>query len=166
MAHEMDEVLASQWRGRLKRQAESGLTIAAFCEKECLSESMFYAWKRNLLDAADSAPVTTASSPTGETTALDAVSATQQPGKKRRKRLRRADVASAGEPATQPREFLRLPVRGVRSIPWIELTLGDGTVVRIPQENLAALTTVLRTLRAEGGGSIGELGLAGEARHV
>jgi hypothetical protein len=39
--------------------------------------------------------------------------------------------------------------------------LVDGTVVRIPQENLAALTTVLRTLRAEGSD-----GLLGEARHV
>jgi hypothetical protein len=68
----------------------------------------------------------------------------------------------ANKPATKhPQEFVRLPVRGVRSIPWIELTLVDGTVVRIPQENLAALTTVLRTLRAEGSD-----GLLGEARHV
>ena len=37
-------------------------------------------------------------------------------------------------------------------MPWIELTLVDGTVVRIPQENHAALGIVLRTLRPEGGG--------------
>jgi hypothetical protein len=160
MAQDVDEVLATQWRDRLKRQAESGLTIAAFCELEGLSESMFYAWKRNLLDSADSAPETTASSAAGETTALEAVGATQLPGKKRRRRLRRSDVVPTGEPAAQPREFLRLPVRGVRSMPWIELTLGDGTVVRIPQENLAALTTVLRTLRPENSGPLGE------ARHV
>jgi hypothetical protein len=49
----------------------------------------------------------------------------------------------------------------VRSIPWIELTLVDGTVVRIPQENLAALTTVLRTLRADNSD-----GPVGEARHA
>jgi len=66
-----------------------------------------------------------------------------------------------GSPANEhPSEFLRLPVRGVRSMPWIELTLVDGTVVRIPQENLAALSTVLRTLRPEGGGPLAE------ARHA
>jgi hypothetical protein len=49
----------------------------------------------------------------------------------------------------------------VRSIPWIELTLVDGTVVRIPQENLAAPTTVLRTLRADNNS-----GPLAEARHA
>ena len=33
-------------------------------------------------------------------------------------------------------------------MPWIELTLADGTVVRLPQENLEALRTVLQALRA------------------
>jgi hypothetical protein len=37
-----------------------------------------------------------------------------------------------------------------RPSPWIELTLIDGTLVRIPQENLAALTTLLRVLRGDG----------------
>jgi hypothetical protein len=46
-------------------------------------------------------------------------------------------------------DFLRLPVRGVRSSPWIELSLVDGTLVRVPQENLAALTTLLKVLRGD-----------------
>jgi hypothetical protein len=46
-------------------------------------------------------------------------------------------------------------------MPWIELTLVDGTVVRIPQENHIALAIVLRTLRSEGNGDR----LAG-ARHA
>jgi hypothetical protein len=46
-------------------------------------------------------------------------------------------------------------------MPWIELTLVDGTVVRVPQENLAALTTVLRTLRADNNN-----GPLAEARHA
>ena len=152
MAHEVDEVLSTQWQERLKRQSESGLTVEAFCEEEGVSTSMFYTWKRNLQDLV--------STPT----ASDVVETAQGPGKKRgrRPRRQRSQVVPAGEPATtRPREFLRLPVRGVRSIPWIELTLVDGTVVRIPQENLAALTTVLRTLRAEN--SDGPLA---EARHA
>ena len=46
-------------------------------------------------------------------------------------------------------DFLRLPVQGVRSSPWIELSLVDGTLVRIPQENLAVLTTLLKVLRGD-----------------
>jgi transposase-like protein len=152
MAHEVDEVLATQWRERLKRHSESGLTIEAFCEKEGVSESVFYTWKRNLQDSM-SAPM-----------ASQAADAARRPGKRRAKGLRRQrpQVVPTNKPATKhPQEFLRLPVRGVRSIPWIELTLVDGTVVRIPQENLAALTTVLRTLRAENSD-----GRVGEARHV
>jgi hypothetical protein len=44
----------------------------------------------------------------------------------------------------------------MRSMPWIELMLVDGTVVRIPQENHAALSIVLRTLRPAGGGPLTE----------
>jgi hypothetical protein len=150
MAQEV--VLLTQWRERLKRHSESGLTIEAFCEKEGVSESVFYAWKRNLQDSV--------STPT----ASELVDTTPRPGKKRSRGLRhqRSQVVTTSKPATKhPQEFLRLPVRGVRSIPWIELTLVDGTVVRIPQENLAALTAVLRTLRPEGSD-----GVLGEARHV
>ena len=133
-------VLLTEWRERLKRQSESGLTIEAFCEQEGVSTSMFYAWKRKLQDLV--------STPT----ASELVDTAPRSGKKRSRGLRRqrSQVVPASEPTTKhPQEFLRLPVRGVRSIPWIELTLVDGTVVRIPQENLAALTTVLRTLRAD-----------------
>jgi hypothetical protein len=45
--------------------------------------------------------------------------------------------------------FLQLPVTAVRPSPWIELALPDGTVVRLPQQNLAALAVVLRALRGE-----------------
>jgi hypothetical protein len=41
------------------------------------------------------------------------------------------------------------------------LTLIDGTVVRIPQENLAALRTLLRVLRGDDAD-----GLSGEVRHA
>jgi len=36
---------------------------------------------------------------------------------------------------------------GARAGPWIELTLVAGTIVRIPQQNLAALQTVFTILR-------------------
>jgi len=49
----------------------------------------------------------------------------------------------------------------MRQNPWIELRLVDGTLVRIPQENLAALTTLLRMLRGDD-----REGPGGEASHA
>ena len=46
MANEL--VLLTQWRERLKRQSESGLTVEAFCQQEGVSTSMFYRWQRQL----------------------------------------------------------------------------------------------------------------------
>ena len=149
MAQEL--VLLTEWRERLKRQSESGLTVEAFCEKEGVSTSMFYRWQRHLQN------------PSPEPTASEAVGTSHRSGRKRggRPRRQQAEVAPATEPVVkQPREFLRLPVRSVRSMPWIELTLVDGTVVRIPQENHAALSIVLRTLRPESSGALAE------ARHA
>ena len=36
------------WREMLKRQAASGLSVRAFCRREELTESTFYAWKRTI----------------------------------------------------------------------------------------------------------------------
>jgi hypothetical protein len=58
-------------------------------------------------------------------------------------------------------DFLQLPVTTVPSSPWIELALADGTVLRLPQQNLAALLAVLRLLR----GDPAELP-RGEGRHA
>jgi transposase-like protein len=139
MAHEL--VMVTVWRERLKRQSESGLTIEAFCQQEGVSTSMFYRWQRHFQN------------PSLGTTESETVDTAHRPGRKRggRPRRQQAEAMPVSEPAAKPpREFLRLPVRNVRSMPWIELTLVDGTVIRIPQENHTALSTVLRTLRAEG----------------
>ena len=137
MAQEL--VLLTEWRERLKRQSESGLTVEAFCQKEGVSTSMFYRWQRHFQN------------PSPAPTASEAADTAHRRGKKRGGRPRcQPEAMPATEPAAkQPREFLRLPVRSVRSMPWIELTLVDGTVIRIPQENHAALSTVLRMLRPE-----------------
>jgi hypothetical protein len=45
--------------------------------------------------------------------------------------------------------FVQLPLTAVQPSPWIELVLADGTVVRLPQQNLTALVTVLRALRGD-----------------
>jgi hypothetical protein len=53
-----DLQLHALWRGRVRRQAVSGLTIAQFCAEERLSPASFSAWKRRLrlIDLAERRP--------------------------------------------------------------------------------------------------------------
>ncbi|MFZ1936119.1 MAG: hypothetical protein WCB27_13145 [Thermoguttaceae bacterium] len=48
-----------------------------------------------------------------------------------------------------PPDFLQLPAVASQPAPWIELAMADGTILRLPQQNLAALITALRVLRGE-----------------
>jgi transposase-like protein len=115
----------TQWRQRLESQPVSGLSIVAFCRKEGVSQATFHAWKRKLRDPLSARPES-----------CKAVTARCSP--KRR----------AAAPKYS-RDFLQLPVMSARPSPWIELTLADGTLVRVPQQNTAALVSVLRILRGE-----------------
>ena len=38
----------SFWRGALARHAASGLSVAAFCRREKLSQPSFYSWRRTI----------------------------------------------------------------------------------------------------------------------
>lgn len=138
MARKLNPVLWNQWRQRLERQRVSRLPITAFCRREGVSPAVFHAWKRKLRNSAS------ARRPSRD-------AATEQRPRKRHAKApqRRASHVSLPSPATpaHPAEFLQLPVQSVRSSPWIELMLIDGTIVRVPQENLAALTTLLKLLR-------------------
>ena len=48
MARTPDVQLHALWRERLRRQVDSGLTIAQFCDQEGLSTATFHSWKRRL----------------------------------------------------------------------------------------------------------------------
>jgi transposase-like protein len=48
MARKKSEGRETLWRGILRRQAESGLSICRFCAAEGISESSFYAWRKKL----------------------------------------------------------------------------------------------------------------------
>ena len=137
MARKLNQALWDQWRQRLARQRESGLSIAAFCRREGVSQASFHAWRRKLRTSASMQPSREAATRRSFETPRGTV--THRP----RRRQSPADSAAA----TRPANFLQLPVLSARSSPWIELTLVDGTIVRLPQQNLAALHTVLRVLR-------------------
>ena len=38
----------SHWRGILKQQSSSGLSIAAFCHQNSITQTSYYAWQRKL----------------------------------------------------------------------------------------------------------------------
>lgn len=158
MARRVDEAVWKRWRQRIARQPESGLTVAAFCEKEGVSSASFYAWKRKLAGPGSSRPATRAARGPRSSGAARATSPAPAGAAARGVGSRRATSAQArawpdrpgnGAATGSAADFLRVPVRSVRSSPWIELTLIDGTVVRLPQENLAALTVLLRALRGD-----------------
>jgi hypothetical protein len=128
MARSVNQVLWDQWREHLTRQRHSGLSIAAFCRRENISSHKFHVWKRKLRLA------------TAEETNQQRDQKPRPPIKARRRSRSTRPVRAA--------EFLQLPV-AARPAPWIELALADGTILRLPQQNLAALVTALRVLRGE-----------------
>ena len=152
MSRELNQALWDQWRQRVERQRESGLSIAAFCRRERVSQVSFHAWKRKLRASA---------SPLGPS--REAALMRRSPTQRGTATSRRGPRTLATHAATLKRSanFLQLPVLGARSSPWIELTLVDGTIVRVPQQNLAALHTVLRVLRG-----VDDEALLGEVRHA
>ena len=49
MARRGDSSKRAEWRKRLKRYGQSGLTVARFCGQEGISTASFYAWRKRLL---------------------------------------------------------------------------------------------------------------------
>lgn len=135
MARPRKEVRWDQWRRRIERQQRSGQSIAAFCRSENLSPQAFHTWKRKLREAA----LVQTDSPKRRM-AADA----------RRRSAHVTERRAAGErtPGHAP-EFLQVPLAATPRSPWIELVLADGTILRLPSQNVAALVAVLRVLRGE-----------------
>ena len=128
--------LRRQWRQRIERQRKSGLSVAEFCRTEGVSSPSFYTWRRKLQS--------------------------ESPAKSKRAARRRpaAVPASSVEPvskAPSDASFVQLPLAPARTSPWIELVLPEGAVIRVPQQNLTALQTVLHALsNAPGSCRLGE----------
>ena len=125
MAHESNGQLRKTWQNRIDRQQRSGQTVIKFCQQEGVSTPSYYKWKRKL-QAEQPAPQK-------KTTT-----------RRKTKAPKRRPVKVAA-PSTNP-PFVQLPLPAPPSCPWIEVVLSEGTIVRLPQQNLAALKTVLGAL--------------------
>jgi hypothetical protein len=125
MARQISPKLYDTWRRRVERQRQGSLTVTQFCKREGVSTANFYVWKRRLQDS-DGVQVSTTT-----------------PGRP----VSRQKGAPA-PPSNDAREhsFMQVPFATVAPSPWIEIVLAEGAVVRLPQQNLAALQTVLQSL--------------------
>ena len=61
----------ARWREIMRSQARSGLSIAAYCRRACVSEASFYAWRRKLRDAGSFAEVRVTPESAGEAGAFE-----------------------------------------------------------------------------------------------
>ena len=141
MARSVNQVLWDQWRQRLETQRTSGLSIVEFCRSENVSPHRFHAWKRRLFPTARVRGIPDADMGTRRVRRRHGIANPHA-------RAQRTP-AHPPMPPPHPAAFLQLPVNPAQGIPWIELALADGTILRLPQQNLAALIATLRVLRGE-----------------
>ena len=122
----------SKWVERqewVRQQQASGLSVAEFCREHGLDVGNFYAWKHKLAGELQ-----------GQSQSVAGKSGTGEKSF--------AGKSVAGDRAIA-RAFVQVPLpptNGATGSPWIEISLADGTVVRVPASNLAALKLVLSTL--------------------
>ena len=140
MTRQVNQIRWDKWRQRIEGQRESGLSIAEFCRRENISTPGFYVWRRKLRQALPRRrQLREEAGPRHSRQRGAAVTS--------RRRLGNALVGPTVPPC--PTKFLQLPVTAAPAAPWIELAMADGTILRLPQQNLAALITALRVLRGE-----------------
>jgi hypothetical protein len=129
MTRKVNQELRDAWRQRIEQQRRSGLTVAEFSRQEGVSTASFYRWQQEL-DAVPAAPAQRTARP--------------RPAKTT------APTARTVSPLRTDARFVQLPLASTSSNPWIELMLTDGTLIRLPQQNLAALQAVLHARRTSG----------------
>jgi len=127
MAGRVAESVWEERREWIRKQQASGLSVAQYCRDNGLLEANFHAWRHRLAKLSGQSP-------------------------------RGAGKLAGGKQKLQAFVQLPLPASALATsgASWIEVSLADGLVVRVPASNLAALETVLRSLN----------GSQQEARHA
>ena len=65
---------SGRWREILRRQTESGLSVAAYCRRSKIPQASFYSWRRKLRDAATFTEVQVTPEPSPVADALELIS--------------------------------------------------------------------------------------------
>ena len=118
MAGRVEESVWEERREWIRRQKESGLSVAQFCRDNSLHLGNFHSWRLRFAKLSGHSHIGT--------------------GK-----------VAGGHQALQA--FVQLPVPTATAVAgsissWIEVSLADGMVVRVPASNLPALEAVLGSL--------------------
>lgn len=118
MAGRVDESVWEERREWIRRQEDSGLSVAQFCRENNLHVGNFHSWRLRFAKLSGQSHIGT-----GKAIGL-------------RQTLQ---------------AFVQLPVPPVTAVAgsspsWIEVSLADGMVVRVPASNLPALEAVLGSL--------------------
>ena len=121
MGGRIDSATWDQRRAWIEKQATSGFSAARFCRENELKLSNFNAWKRK----------------------LGGVGAATRP--KRGEQSGKAITLLSNAFTQVP---FQVTSRVASSAQWIEISLADGMVVRVPAANLPALKLVLGALGA------------------
>ena len=140
-----DQLLA--WKDRIGRQSSSGLSVAEFCRREQVSVANFHYRKRKLSKRASRG----ATSVTPSKDKRRASGSKELPAPSSIVPARGGRSVSRQASATQGATFFQLPLPEPRGAAWIEIVSTDGTVIRLPQQNLAALELALAALSERAG---------------
>lgn len=118
------------WESRLARHAVSGMSVGEFCRREGVSAANYYVWKRKLTAGPKSASHAGGDGRRGTRCGVE---------------RGRPRVAATARQAPEVR-FVQIPFSAPSGDGAVELSLADGTVLRCPTQNLAALELALTTL--------------------
>ncbi|MHB8970751.1 MAG: IS66 family insertion sequence element accessory protein TnpA [Pirellulaceae bacterium] len=122
MARKVNLELRETWRQRIERQRGSGRTVSEFSRQEGVSTASFYRWQQKVGAVPAARTKSTAHRRPAKTT---------------------VPIGKTVSPVRTDATFVQLPLASAPTNPWIELMLTDGTLIRLPQQNLAALQVVL-----------------------
>lgn len=123
MAGRVDESVWEERREWVRKQEDSGQSVAQFCRDNGLRVGNFHAWRHRLNKAS---------------------------GQSQDGACKQSSGTSGVQRLTA---FVQLPLQpaAVANGPaWIEVSSADGMVVRVPASNLAALEVVLSSLNRTG----------------
>ena len=136
MSRALKESRRSVWQDRLARQVSSGLTVAEFCRREGVSAPSLYHWRKRL-----SVEAQEASSANGRCGRRRPSKTQSQSAGSRVNDRSAASGISRGSSSlsVEGPGFVPVSLPASPASPWIELVLVDGSVIRLPQQDLRAL---------------------------
>lgn len=128
MERSNSETKRREWAKRLEVQAASGLSVAAYCRRELISEASFYYWKRTLRDSRH----------TTHTARRGQHSHTAHPKQSR-------DESASRQPLfVQLAAATHAPPVSLNGSAHVEVVTPQGATIRVPTDQIDVVVAVTR----------------------